>query len=130
MGVAQVIVPLSPLTADGLVGTVTQGLSIELSGVAATGAAGSVGLGPRSFALTGNYAQGDVGVVIAVYWKLIDDSQTANWQNINDAQTAAWTAIGNAQSSSWAAISNTQTPGWSTIADTQTPGWALIDNAT
>jgi hypothetical protein len=106
--VAQVVVPLSPLTATGSVGTVTQGLSIALSGVAAAGAVGSVGLGPRSFALTGNYAQGDVGVVIAVYWKLIDDMQVANWQNIGSGQT----------------------PGWSTIADTQTPGWALIDNAT
>jgi hypothetical protein len=96
------------LTATGSVGTVTQGLSIALSGVASAGAVGSVGLGPRSFALTGNYAQGDVGVVIAVYWKLIDDMQVANWQNIGSGQT----------------------PGWSTIADTQTPGWALIDNAT
>jgi len=67
--VAQVIVPLSPLTATGSVGSVTQGITVALSGVAAAGAVGSVGLGPRSFALTGNYAQGDVGVGIAVYWE-------------------------------------------------------------
>jgi hypothetical protein len=102
--VAQVVVPLSPLTATGSVGTVTQGLSIALSGVAAAGAVGSVGLGPRSFALTGNYAKGDVGVVIAVYWKLIDDMQVADWQNIG----------------------NNQTPGWSGITNDETPNWVLI----
>ena len=37
----------------------------------------------RTFALTGVYAQGNVGNITAVYWKLIDDSETANWQLIN-----------------------------------------------
>jgi hypothetical protein len=66
---------------------------MALTGVSANGSAGSVALGARSFALTGNYAAGDVGVVIAVYWKLIDDMQTANWQNISNSQSANWVEI-------------------------------------
>jgi uncharacterized protein YdeI (BOF family) len=38
--------------------------------------------------------QDSTGTVIAVYWKLVDDSQTANWQNITDSQTPGWTLIG------------------------------------
>jgi hypothetical protein len=75
-----------------------------LSGVSASGAVGTVGIGPRSFALTGNYAQGDVGVVIAVYWKLIDDMQVANWQNIGTSQTANWGTISNTQTANWTEI--------------------------
>jgi hypothetical protein len=77
------IVPLLPDTAIGSIGTVGFETTVALTGNSASGLVGSVGIGPRSFALTGNYAQGDIGVVIAVYWKLIDDMQTANWQNIN-----------------------------------------------
>jgi hypothetical protein len=58
----------------------------------------------RVKALTGVAATGAVGDVIAVYWKLIDDSQNANWQN----------------------ISNSQTPTWTTVATTQTPEWEEI----
>jgi hypothetical protein len=43
--------------------------------------------------LTGVLGTGSAGTVIAVYWKLIDDSQTANWQNINNSQTAAWEEV-------------------------------------
>jgi hypothetical protein len=55
-------------------------------------------------ALTGVSATGQIGTVIAVYWKIIDDSQTANWQN----------------------ISNPQTPVWSDVVDTQTPNWQEV----
>jgi hypothetical protein len=91
----QAIVPLLPNTAIGLVGTVGYETVVELSGVSASGAVGSLSLGPRSFALTGNYAQADIGVVVAVYWTLIDDMQNANWQTINNPQTANWTTIVN-----------------------------------
>jgi hypothetical protein len=100
----QVIVPLLPDTAVGSIGTVGPVINISLSGVSANGAVGTVGIGPRSFALTGNYAQGDIGVVIAVYWKLIDDMQTANWQNIGTSQTANWGTISNTQTANWTEI--------------------------
>jgi hypothetical protein len=58
----------------------------------------------RILALTGVSATGSVGDVIAVYWKPIDDTQTASWQN----------------------ISNPQTPGWSGISDEQTPAWEEV----
>jgi expansin (peptidoglycan-binding protein) len=90
-----VIVPLLPDTAIGEIGTVGYETVVELSGVSASGAVGSLSLGPRSFALTGNYAQADIGVVVAVYWKLINDVQDANWQKINNSQTANWTTIVN-----------------------------------
>ena len=100
----QAIVPLLPNTAIGSVGTAGPEIVIELSGNAASGAVGTVSLGPRSFALTGNYAQGDIGVVIAVYWQLIDDMQTANWQNIGSSQTANWGTISNTQTANWTEI--------------------------
>jgi hypothetical protein len=90
-----VIVPLLPDTAIGSVGTVGYETGVALSGVSASGAVGSTSLGPRSFALTGNYAQADIGVVIAVYWKLINDVQDANWQNVDDSQTVTWSSINN-----------------------------------
>jgi hypothetical protein len=100
----QVIVPLLPDTAVGEIGTVGPVINISLSGRSASGAVGTVGIGPRSFALTGNYAQGDIGVVIAVYWKLIDDMQVANWQNIDDSQTATWGTISTTQTAAWTEI--------------------------
>ena len=86
-------VPLSPLTADGFVGSVSAERTVSLTGAASSGSVGNVGLGTRSAALTGVLGTGSVGTVIAVYWKLIDDSQTANWQNINNSQTAAWEEV-------------------------------------
>ena len=73
---------LTGVEALGEVGAVGFVIGVELSGVSASGAADSMSLEPRSFALTGNYAAGDVGVVVAVYWKLIDDMQNANWVEI------------------------------------------------
>jgi len=53
-----------------------------LTGVSASGAVGTPGL-IRTHDLTGNAARGNVGNVIAVYWKIIDDNQPTTWQNIN-----------------------------------------------
>jgi hypothetical protein len=61
-----------------------------LTGVSATGSAGTLGLG---LSLTGVSATGSVGNVKAFAWNVIDDSQTANWQNISNAQTAGWAAV-------------------------------------
>ena len=102
------IVPLSPLTADGSVGSVQFEFSFGLTSAAIESSVGSLGLGDRTLALTGVSAAGSVGTLIPVYWELIDDSQNANW----------------------VAINSTQTPGWSTIQDTQTANWVLVDNAT
>jgi hypothetical protein len=82
--VNQIIVPLPSDLANCEVGTVTTDRVMSLTSANASGSVDSVALGARSFALTGNYAAGDVGVVIAVYWKLIDDMQVANWQNIDN----------------------------------------------
>ena len=97
----QVIVPLLPNTALGYVGSVVADRSVTLSGVSATGSVGSVGIGPRSKALTGNAASGSVGDVIAVYWKPIDDNQTASWQNLNNGQTPTWSDVETDETAAW-----------------------------
>jgi len=61
-------------------------------------------MGARTAQLVGVTVSGQVGNMVAVYWSLIDDSQTPSWQNIGDAQT----------------------PGWSTIDDSETPNWTVI----
>jgi hypothetical protein len=81
----QVIVPLLPDTAIGEIGTLGLDRTVSLTGVSASGVIGLVSIGTRSFALVGNSASGQIGTVISVYWKLIDDSQSANWQNINNS---------------------------------------------
>jgi hypothetical protein len=55
------------------------GKEFALTGVAAAGATGAVGLGPRSLALSGVQASGSVGTVIAVYWILVNNVETSNW---------------------------------------------------
>jgi hypothetical protein len=103
-----VIVPLNSNQAEGEVGSVSSERVIALTGNVSTAAAGTVGVGARTLGITGNQAQGSVGSLIAVYWKIIDDNQTANWQN----------------------ISNPQTPGWVLINDEQTPSWEEIEVTT
>jgi hypothetical protein len=89
----QVIVPLLPDSAEGQIGTLGLDRTVSLTGVSASGGLGTIGLGTRSFALVGNSASGQIGTVVAVYWKLIDDSQDANWQNISNSQTADWEEV-------------------------------------
>ena len=72
--------------------------------MAAAGAVGSMALGPRVFSLTGNLASGFTGDVIAVYWKVIDDSETANWQNIDNSQTSNWDTVATEQTANWEEI--------------------------
>jgi hypothetical protein len=88
-----IVVPLSPLTADGFVGDVLSEITIELTGASLSGNVGNVGIGARSFALTGVLGRGSVGNLNAVYWKNIDDSQTANWQNISNTQPSNWVEV-------------------------------------
>ena len=102
IGVAgQVIVPLLPNTAAGAVGTVSPDREISLNGVAASGAVGTVSVAPRLISLTGNLASGFTGEVIAVYWKVIDDSENANWQNIDNSQTSSWGTVDTEQTPDW-----------------------------
>jgi hypothetical protein len=96
---------LQTVVANGQVGVVGINFVIGLTGVSASGYAGSLRL----------------------LWELIDDSQTANWQNISDAQSAAWAVIDNAQTSSWSNVSTTQTPSWGTIDNAQTDQWELVE---
>jgi hypothetical protein len=99
-----VIVPLLPINATGNVGTVSVDREIALTGVASSAAVGSMALGPRVLSLTGNLASGFTGDVIAVYWKLIDDSETANWQNIDNSQTSNWNTVATVQTADWEEI--------------------------
>jgi hypothetical protein len=81
------------VAASGDVGTVTHGgISFTLTGVEAAGSVGSVGV-VKSFALSGVQAAGSVGSVIAIYWILVDDSETSNWQNVNNSQSSSWILV-------------------------------------
>ncbi len=81
--VPSLTVALTGVAASGFAGTVTHGgAAVALTGDEAVGSVGSVGVAV-STALSGVSASGTVGNVIAVYWKLIDDSQTVSWQNVN-----------------------------------------------
>jgi hypothetical protein len=51
--------------------------------------------------LTGNAASGAVGDVIAVYWKPIDDNQTASWQNLSNGQTPSWAGVDTNETALW-----------------------------
>ena len=105
LGVADIfIVPLLSNQAEGAVGSVGYELVIELTGNASSAAVESVGVGARTFGLTGNQAQGYVGTLIAVYWKIIDDSQTPNWQNISNPQTPGWGVVNDSQNADWELI--------------------------
>jgi hypothetical protein len=83
------------------VGTITHGGAVVgLAGVNALGEEGSVAIS-FSKSPTGVSATGQVGIVIAVYWKPIDDTQTPSWQNINNPQTPGWGNISNVQAPNW-----------------------------
>ena len=85
-----IVVALTGVVAAGAVGTVTHGKEVAITGVGSSGLiANLVGGQP----LTGVQAAGSVGTLVAVYWRSIDDSQTANWQNITDSQSAGWQLI-------------------------------------
>jgi hypothetical protein len=54
--------------------------------------------------LTGVQAVGLTGAVVAIYWILVDDSETSNWQNVNDAQTSSWVLVDNSETSNWVLV--------------------------
>jgi hypothetical protein len=88
-----VAVPLGGNPATGAVGSVTQNITIALTGVGTQGAVGTVSMTGRGATLTGNVASGSLGTMGVFYWSLIDDSETANWQNVNTAQTPGWSVL-------------------------------------
>jgi hypothetical protein len=118
-----IVVALTGVAAIGSVGNDTAGQPLTF--VLATGNVGSVGVADREIALTGVsssglianlaggqpltgvQAAGSVGTVIAIYWKLIDDSQTANWQNITSTQGTAWSLIESDEPTAWELIDTT-----------------------
>ena len=104
LGAQDIVLALTGVSASGSVGSVTNGgVVVALTGVQAVGSVGSVGQ-VLSFALTGVQATGSVGNMVAVYWRLVDDSQNANWQNITDSQTPGWTVINDNQTTTWVKI--------------------------
>jgi hypothetical protein len=72
-------VALSGVAASGAVSTMPPGKEFALTGNVAVGNVGTVGLGTRSLALSGVQASGSAGDVLAVYWKLVDNSESSNW---------------------------------------------------
>ena len=90
---------LTGASAAGSLGAVIY--SVALAGVPATASVGLMSVGTRFIALTGVQASGQTGDVTAVYWKLIDDSQTANWQNVGNTQTPAWNGVNTVQTPAW-----------------------------
>ena len=72
-------VALSGVAASGAVGAVVHGEEFALTGNVAVGNVGTVGLATRSLALSGVQASGSAGDVLAVYWKLVDNSDSSNW---------------------------------------------------
>jgi hypothetical protein len=105
--------------AQGLVGTVGLEITVALTGVEATGepgfivpalgsvqaegTVGDVGISV-TVALTGVVASGTAGDLIDVYWKVIDDSETANWQNVSNSQGSGWALVDDSQTTSWGLI--------------------------
>lgn len=112
-----IVVALTGVQATGNVGA--EVATQVLSGVASSGAVGTVSVAERLIALTGVSstgnvdsptggqpitgvgASGAVGNVIAIYWRLIDDSQSANWQNITDSQTVTWVLVNTDTPTTW-----------------------------
>jgi hypothetical protein len=93
LGAQDIALALTGVSATGNVGTVSRGgTSFALSGVLAAGSVGSVGVA-RSSALTGVQAAGSAGNVIAVYWILVNNSETSNWALVDNAETSNWALV-------------------------------------
>jgi hypothetical protein len=74
---------LTGVSASGLIGDEVPVKALDLTGVSAAGAVGTMSIGARLVAITGSQAMGNVGNFGVFYWSLIDDTEDANWQNIN-----------------------------------------------
>jgi hypothetical protein len=90
--VGSVDAPIGSVQANGEVGTVESGITVELSGVSSGASVGTVAVN-QSKALTGNQAVGRVGSFGVFYWSLINDNSATNWQNIATNQTPEWDLI-------------------------------------
>jgi hypothetical protein len=109
--------------ATGEVGTVEPVISVALTSVTASGSVGTLDYSQIGFlttdlaegllgtvgpvvtvALSGVQSAASVGSVIAIYWRLVDDSETSNWQNVNNSQTAGWTLVNNAETPDWTLV--------------------------
>lgn len=90
-----VTVDLTGVSASGDVGSLTASAVYEqaISGVSASGDVQSVSVGERLVAITGCPAMGNVGSIGAIYWSLINDSQTPNWTSITNTENPNWVEI-------------------------------------
>ena len=135
-GAVNEMIAVSPairgVDAHGAVETLLSKVSVTvaITGTASQGAAGYIAT-VKAALLSGVAAAGSVGVigVVKSYWDIIDDAQDANWVEIANAQTATWAAISNAQTAGWVVIPNAQTPAWGVVPDAQDAGWELIPTA-
>ena len=116
--------------ADGFAGTPVSNVTIAITGTTSQGAAGYLAV-VQAALLSGVAATGRVGVigVVKSYWDIIDDAQNAGWVEIPNAQTAGWTTIADTQNAGWVVIPNAQTPAWGVVPDAQDAGWELIPTA-
>ena len=77
-------------------------LGVPVTGIAATGSVGSVGIG-IGVEITGISATASVGTI---GWFMVNDGQTPSWSGIDDSQDPG----------SWPSVDDSQTPGWTEIA--------------
>lgn len=92
---------------SGSVGSVVVAIAeeIDVTGLAGTSAVGSVTIGQGegiTVELTGVAATGSAGVINI--WGSINDSQTPNWSAISDSQTPSWSAVSDSQTPNWTEI--------------------------
>jgi hypothetical protein len=71
----------------------TSDITIALTGVVASGVVGTVSRGATSIALTGVQAVGSAGTVVAIYWVLVNNSQTSNWALVDNSETSNWVLV-------------------------------------
>jgi len=91
-------------TGSGAVATPTYEVAPSLASVVGSGVASGIGSYTAQYLLVGVYANGRLGDVVAVYWKPIDNAQSANWTLIGSAQAPTWTVVDNAQGGGWTLI--------------------------
>jgi len=83
-------VPVTGVAATGAVGSVSIFSEVSVTGIAATSAIGTVGVNAE-IAVTGIAATGLVGSVFL--WDQIIPVQTSNFSGITPSQTPSWTNI-------------------------------------
>jgi hypothetical protein len=76
--VATISQPLTGVVATGSAGTEGPGRAVTVTGASASGSAGTM-VPTRFLAITGNSASGIAGTFGYYYWSAINDTQNPNW---------------------------------------------------